>query len=64
MSVPRKPHPLGNESHSISDGDEGYPLMYRIIIQEGKDRLKDANGEWALLSKFEGKKSKHREEVH
>ena len=46
MSVPRKPHPLGNEYHSISDGDEGDPVMYRIKIQEGKDRPKDANGKY------------------
>ena len=54
LSVPRKPHPLGNECHSIADGDEGYPVMYRIKIQEGKDRPKDANGKWAFPSKFEG----------
>ena len=35
MSVPRKPHPLGNEYHIIADGDEGYTVMYRIKIQEG-----------------------------
>ena len=52
MSVPRKPHPLVNEYHSISDGDEGYPVMYRIKIQEGKNRPKDANGKWELPSKF------------
>ena len=54
MSVPRKPHPLGNEYHSIADGDEGNTVMYWIKIQEGKDCPKDANGKWALLSKFEG----------
>ena len=54
MSVPRKPHPLGNEYHSIADGDEGYPVMYRIKTQEGKDCLKDANGKWEFPSKFEG----------
>ena len=52
MSVPRKTHPIGNDYHRIEDGDEGYPVMYRIKIQEGKDRPKDANGKWALLSKF------------
>ena len=33
MSVPRKPHPLGNAYHIIADGDEGYPVMYRIKIR-------------------------------
>ena len=54
MSVLRKPHFLGNEYNSISDGDEGNPVMYRIKIQEGKDCPKDANGKWAFPSKFEG----------
>ena len=54
MSVPRKPHPLGNEYHRIADGDEGYPMLHRIKIQEGKDRPKDANRKWAFPSKFEG----------
>ena len=54
ISVPRKPHPLGNEYHSIADLDEGNPVMYRIKIQEGKDRPKDANGKWSLPSNFEG----------
>ena len=48
MSVPRKTHPLGNEYHSIDYGDEGNPVMYRIKIQEGKDRPKDANGKYAF----------------
>ena len=54
MSVLRKPHPLGNEIHRISYGDEGYTVMYLIKIKEGKDRLKDANGKWAFPSEFEG----------
>ena len=29
-------------------------MMYRIKIQEGKDRPKYANGKWAFPSKFEG----------
>ena len=32
MTVPRKPHPLGNEYHSIADGDAGKPVMWRIKI--------------------------------
>jgi len=55
MSVPRKPHPLGNEYHSIGDGDDGKPIMWRIKLQEGKDRPKDAAGKWAFPSEFEGK---------
>ena len=54
MSVLRKSHPLGNEYHIIADGDEGYSMMYRIKIQDGKDRPKYANGKWAFPSKFEG----------
>ena len=54
MSVPRKPQPLGNEYYIIEYGDEGCPVMYRIKTQEGKDRPKDANGNWAFPSKFEG----------
>ena len=54
MSVPCKPHPLGNDYHIISDGDEGYPVMYQINIQEGKDLPKYANGKWVFPSKFEG----------
>ena len=53
MSVPRKPHPLGNDCHRIEDGDEGNPVIYCIKIQEGKDRPKDANGKWVFHSKFE-----------
>ena len=29
-------------------------MIYRIKIQEGKDRPKDVNGKWAFPSKFEG----------
>ena len=54
MSVPRKPHPLGNEYHSIADGDDGKPVMWRIKLQEGKDRPKDETGRWAYPSEFEG----------
>ena len=54
MSVPQEPHPLGNEYHSIEDGDEGNPVMYWIKIQEGKDRPKYANVKWAFPSRFEG----------
>ena len=53
MSVTCKPHSLGNDYYSIAYGDEGNPVMYRIKIQEGKDRTKDANRKWAFPSKFE-----------
>ena len=58
MSVQRKPHPHGNEYHSIADGDEGNTAMYRIKIQEGKERPKYANVKWASPSKFEGENLK------
>ena len=38
MFVPRKPHPFGNEYHTVTDGDQGKPIMWRAKIQEGKDR--------------------------
>ena len=53
MSVLRKPHPLGNEYHSIADGYEGNIVMYQIKIQEGKDLPKDSNVKWGFPSKFE-----------
>ena len=34
---------------------EGKAIMWRIKLQEGKDRPKDATGKWAFPSKFEGK---------
>lgn len=37
--VPRKPHPFGNEYHSICCGLSG--IMYAIEMKEGKDRPKD-----------------------
>jgi hypothetical protein len=36
MFVPRKPHPMGNEYHSICCGESG--IMYGIEMVEGKDR--------------------------
>jgi Transposase IS4 len=35
MLVPRKPHPFGNEWHSICDGITG--IMFAVEIVEGKD---------------------------
>ncbi|KAL3788114.1 hypothetical protein ACHAWO_011440 [Cyclotella atomus] len=57
MNVPRKPHENGNEYHSIADGDDGHPVMWRIKLQEGKDCPKDLSGKWAFPSKFEGTSS-------
>ena len=59
MCVPRKPHPFGNEYHNIADGFmekvlEGKPIMWRVKLQEGKDRPKKPDGSWALPSKFPG----------
>ena len=48
MSVPRKPHPLGNEYHLIADRDDGKPIMWRIKLQEGKDCLKLASEKWVF----------------
>jgi hypothetical protein len=36
MFVPRKPHPIGNEYHSICCGESG--IMFAIEMVEGKDR--------------------------
>lgn len=40
MCVPRKPHPFGNEYHTICDGvlGKGNPIMWHVELQEGKDR--------------------------
>jgi hypothetical protein len=53
MVVPRKPHPFGNEYHSIADGDDGRPIMFRIKLVEGKDRPKKADGSWAFPSEYD-----------
>lgn len=39
MFVPRKPHPFGNEYHSICCGLSG--IMYAIELVEGKDRPRE-----------------------
>ena len=36
---PRKPHPRGNEYHTIADGECG--IMFRIELVEGKDEPRD-----------------------
>ncbi len=52
MFVPRKPHPFGNEYHTIADGDRGAPIMWRAKIQEGKDQPTNGNSPF-YPSKFE-----------
>ncbi len=54
-SLPCKPHPLGNEYHSIADGDKGHFIMWRIRLVEGKDPPKLPNGQFAFPSKWEKK---------
>ena len=54
MCVPRKPHPFGNEYHSIADRDDGKSIMWRVKIVEGKNRPKRANGQYVFLSEFPG----------
>ena len=53
MTVPRKPHPFGNEYHLIADGDDGKAIMWRVKLVEGKDRPKRPDGNWAFPSKWE-----------
>jgi hypothetical protein len=54
MCVPRKPHPFGNEYHSIADGDGGKPILWRIKLVEGKDRPKKEDGwTWAYPSEYD-----------
>ena len=43
MFVPRKPHPFGNEYHTIADGDQGKAIMWRAKVQEGKDKPMDGD---------------------
>ena len=53
--LPCKPHPFGNEYHSIADGNGGKPIMWRIKIIKGKDHLKEADRTWAFPSKYKMK---------
>ena len=59
MCVPHKPHPFGNEYHSITDGVmekglEGKTIMWKVKLQEGKDRPKNPDESWAFPSEFPG----------
>ncbi len=53
MCVPRKPHPFGNEYHSIADGDQGRAIMWRVELVEGKDWPKLSNVAWASPCEYE-----------
>ena len=53
MVVPCKPHPFGNQYHTIADGDGGKPFMFWIKLVEGKDRSKKADGLWAFPSEYD-----------
>ncbi len=55
MVVPRKPHPFGNEYHTICDGEVGCgnPIMWLVKLQEGKDRPDKAGPKkWSNLGKM------------
>ncbi len=52
MCVPCKPHPFGNEYHTIADGDQGKPILFRMKLVERKDRPKKADGSWAFPSEY------------
>jgi hypothetical protein len=55
MSLPRKPHPFGNEYHSIVNGDRGKPIMWQIRIVEDKDWPRKSDGTFAFQTKWEKK---------
>jgi hypothetical protein len=53
MCVPRKPHPFGNEYHTIADGGGGKPILWQIKLVEGKDQPKKADGRtWAHPAEY------------
>jgi hypothetical protein len=55
MVVPQKPHPSGNEYHTICDGEFGLgnPIMWHVELQEGKDWLAKAGPKkWSNLGKM------------
>ena len=56
MCVPRKPHPQGNEYHSIADADKDgtKPIMWQVKLVEGKDQPK-AGGQYVYSLQFEKK---------
>ncbi len=48
MTLPRKPHPFGNEYHLIADGNGGKFIMWQDKLVEGKDRPKKPDGKFAF----------------
>ena len=53
MMVPRKPHPFGNEYHTICCGLCGW--LFAMSIQEGKDAPKERRGEHGETERRHGK---------
>ena len=45
---PRKPHPFGNEYHTIGCGDS--TIMFNVLLMEGKDRPKELPAEQGTKS--------------
>jgi len=50
VSVPRKPHPLGNEYHTIACAETN--IIFRVEIVEGKDRPPELPVEYSHLGKI------------
>ncbi|KAL7473681.1 hypothetical protein ACHAXS_014180 [Conticribra weissflogii] len=46
-------HDIRQMLHSIADGDQGKPILWRIKLQEGKDRPKDNHNTPQFPSEFE-----------
>ena len=38
MCVSLKPHPFGNEYHTIADGNDGIAMVWQVELWEGKDQ--------------------------
>lgn len=52
MYVPRKPHPMGNEYHTIACGESG--ILYQMEMVEGKDQPGERRKEFDELGKTVG----------
>ncbi len=53
MYVEHKPHPSGNEYHSIADRRQGKLIMWQVKLQEGKYHPKNNHGMPWFPSEFE-----------
>ena len=52
MVLPHKLHPYGNYYHSIADGGQDKPLMWRVELVEGKDHPMQLDKlKWAEMGK-------------